>query len=159
MPAGRPLRCSLLTPADKLDKRRAEYPDLKVVPLKFASSELQAGHWRFLMGGVGNQATYIRKLNQVMRDLRADLTLPKLRTAVSNAGLPDSLRELANLRLDLGGDLHRRLVSAQRADSAGETCDLHLRDEFIEKDEALGLFVVLLQIFSDATWRGRSSTS
>jgi DNA helicase HerA-like ATPase len=28
-----------------------------------------------------------------------------------------------------------------------------LRDEYIEKDEALGLFVVMLQIFSEATYR------
>jgi DNA phosphorothioation-dependent restriction protein DptH len=30
-----------------------------------------------------------------------------------------------------------------------------LRDEFIDKDEALGLFVVLLQLFADATYDGR----
>ena len=31
-----------------------------------------------------------------------------------------------------------------------------LRDEFIEKDEALGLFVVLLQLFGDATFEGKT---
>jgi len=31
-----------------------------------------------------------------------------------------------------------------------------LRDAFIEKDEALGLFVVLLQIFAEATYEGYS---
>jgi len=31
-----------------------------------------------------------------------------------------------------------------------------LRDEFIDKDEALGLFVVLLQILAEATYQGRS---
>ena len=30
-----------------------------------------------------------------------------------------------------------------------------LRDEFIDKDEALGLFVVLLQMFADTTYQGR----
>ena len=30
-----------------------------------------------------------------------------------------------------------------------------LRDELIEKDEALGLFVVLLQMFAETTWHGR----
>ena len=38
----------LLVPAGKLVARRAEYPNVEVLPLKFASSELQAGHWRFL---------------------------------------------------------------------------------------------------------------
>src|SRR5207247_8167118 len=37
----------LLVPAGKLEARRTEYPDVEVLPLKFASSELQAGHWRF----------------------------------------------------------------------------------------------------------------
>ncbi|MPN34051.1 hypothetical protein SDC9_181543 [bioreactor metagenome] len=31
-----------------------------------------------------------------------------------------------------------------------------LRDEYIEKDEALGLFVVMLQIFSEATHQGNA---
>lgn len=31
---------------------------------------------------------------------------------------------------------------------------MDLRDEYIEKDEALGLFVVMLQIFSEATYQG-----
>ena len=37
----------LLVLADKLDERRAEYPGIEVRPLKFATSELQASHWRF----------------------------------------------------------------------------------------------------------------
>ncbi|MCP4700170.1 MAG: hypothetical protein GY862_25455, partial [Gammaproteobacteria bacterium] len=40
----------LLTPADKLETRRAEYPSIQVYPLKFSSAELQASHWKFLMG-------------------------------------------------------------------------------------------------------------
>ena len=54
----------LLVPADKLDERREEYQGIEVHPLKFAASELQTSHWRFLMGAVGNQATYIRQLNR-----------------------------------------------------------------------------------------------
>src|SRR5690606_38871471 len=64
---------ALLVPEDKLDERREEYPHLEVHPLKFAASELQASHWRFLMGAVGNQATYIRQLNRIMRSLRDNL--------------------------------------------------------------------------------------
>jgi DNA phosphorothioation-dependent restriction protein DptH len=91
----------LLVPEAKLAARRAEYANAEILPLKFASSELQAAHWRFLMGAVGNQATYIRKLNQVMRSMRDDLTLIGLRVAVANANLPENLLELASLRLDL----------------------------------------------------------
>ena len=38
----------------------------------------------------------------------------------------------------------------------GRLVIVDLRDEFIEKDEALGLFVVLLQLFADATFQGQS---
>src|SRR6185295_2737140 len=37
----------------------------------------------------------------------------------------------------------------------GRLVIVDLRDEFIEKDEALGLFVVLLQLFADATFNGQ----
>jgi len=145
----------LLVPSGKLEARRAEYPGLEVLPLKFASSELQAGHWRFLMGAVGNQATYIRRLNQIMRAMRDDLTLDGLRTAISEAGLPDNLNELANLRLDLAADYIEDSICISDLIRPGRLLIVDLRDEFIEKDEALGLFVVLLQLFGDATYQGK----
>ncbi|MHC5728217.1 MAG: hypothetical protein ACYTXY_29700 [Nostoc sp.] len=48
-------------------------------------------------------------------------------------------------------DDSRRLTDAVRP---GRLIIVDLRDEFIEKDEALGLFVVLLQILSEATHIG-----
>ena len=145
----------LLVPSGKLDVRRLEYPNIEVLPLKFASNELQAGHWRFLMGAVGNQATYIRRLNQIMRSLRDDLTLNGLRTAIEQAGLPDNLKELANLRLNLAEDYIDDSARLSQLIRPGRLIIVDLRDEFVEKDEALGLFVVLLQIFADATFEGK----
>jgi DNA phosphorothioation-dependent restriction protein DptH len=145
----------LLVPEAKLEARRTEYPGIAVVPLKFASSELQASHWRFLMGAIGNQATYIRRLNQIMRSMRNELTLDGLREAISAANLPDNLKELASLRLDLA---HAYIDDAAQLSSVvrpGRLVIVDLRDEFIEKDEALGLFVVLLQLFADATFDGK----
>ena len=146
----------LLVPAGKLEARRAEYPHVEVLPLKFASGELQAGHWRFLMGAVGNQATYIRKLNQMMRSLRHDLTIAALRAALDHAGLPDNLKELASMRLDLAEDYIDDSARLGEVIRPGRLVIVDLRDEFIEKDEALGLFVVLLQLFADATFQGQS---
>ena len=145
----------LLAPSAKLEARRAEYPGIEVLPLKFASAELQASHWRFLMGAVGNQATYIRRLNQVMRSLRDNLTLAGLRDAIANAGLPDNLTELANLRLDLAAEYIDASTCLSSLIRPGRLLIVDLRDEFIEKDEALGLFVVLLQLFGDATFNGK----
>src|SRR5258708_1071737 len=38
----------------------------------------------------------------------------------------------------------------------GRLVIVDLRDELVEKDEALGLFVVLLQMFAETTYNGRS---
>ena len=140
----------LLVPADKLDERRQEYPGIEVQPLKFAANELQTSHWRFLMGAVGNQATYIRQLNRVMKSLRNDLTLDGLRQGIDSTSLPDHLKDMARMRLDLAAEYIDDNVRLKSLIHPGRLIIVDLRDEFIEKDEALGLFVVLLQLFADA---------
>ena len=87
--------------------------------------------------------------------MRGDLTLTGLRTAIEQAGLPDNLHELANLRLDLAADYIDDTVNLRDIIRPGRLVIVDLRDEFIEKDEALGLFVALLQIFGDATFDGK----
>jgi DNA helicase HerA-like ATPase len=91
----------------------------------------------------------------VMRKLREELTLHSLRKGIEDSTLSDHLKELALLRLRFAEeyiDDQRDLTSILRP---GRLVIVDLRDELIEKDEALGLFVVLLQIFSDATYGGR----
>jgi hypothetical protein len=144
----------LLVPADKLIERKNEYPELEVQPLKFASSELQTGHWRFLMGAVGNQATYIRQLNRIIKSLRGELSLQALRQGIDESGLSDHLKELARLRLDLAAEYIDDRVRIGSLIRPGSLIIVDLRDEFIEKDEALGLFVVLLQLFADVQHQG-----
>ena len=145
----------ILTPAAKVEARRAEYPGIEVLPISFAASELKASHWKFLMGAVGSQSLYIRQLALVMKKLRGDLTLDGLRRGVQESGLSEYLKDLARLRLrfaeDYVDDAHR-LSDVLRP---GRLVIVDLRDEFIEKDEALGLFVVLLQLFAETTWQGR----
>ncbi len=143
----------LLAPADKLDARKQEYPDIDVRPLKFGAAELQTSHWRFLMGAVGNQATYIRQLNRVMKALRDDLTLEGLNQGVEASSLPDHLKTMAKMRLELASEYIDDAVRLKDEIRPGRLVVVDLRDEFIEKDEALGLFVVLLQLFADAKYR------
>lgn len=146
----------LLAPADKVDARKAEYPDIDVLPLKFAAAELQSSHWRFLMGAVGNQATYIRQLNRLMKTLRSNLTIEALRQGIDHSTLPDHLKDLARMRLDLAAEYIDDSVQLSSVIRPGRLIIVDLRDEFIEKDEALGLFVVLLQLFADAKYQGES---
>jgi hypothetical protein len=146
----------LLVPADKLDERIAEYPGIQVLPLQFSSSELKASHWKFLMGAVGNQATYIRQIMRIMKLMRDNITLEGLRAGIDASSVPDHLKELARMRLDLASEYINESVSLTEVVRPGRLIIVDLRDEFIEKDEALGLFVVLLQLFADARIDGRS---
>ena len=145
----------ILAPAAKVEERRAEYPGIEVMPIAFAASELKASHWRFLMGAVGSQSMYIRQLSLVMKKLRGGLTLAALRQGIQDSGLSDYLKDLALLRLQFAEeyiDDERQLTDILRP---GRLVIVDLRDELIEKDEALGLFVVLLQMFSETTYQGR----
>ncbi|ARP72350.1 hypothetical protein LK07_24225 [Streptomyces pluripotens] len=140
----------LLVPADQLDERRTQYPGIDVQPLKFSAAELQAAHWRFLMGAVGNQSTYIRQLTRIMRAHRTNLTLDVIRRGVADSGLPDHLKQLAQERLNLAAEYIDDSAHLTQLVRPGRLIIVDLRDEFIEKDEALGLFVVLMQLFAEA---------
>lgn len=146
----------LLVPADKIEERQAEYPDIEVQPLQFSAAELKASHWKFLMGAVGNQATYIRQIMRIMKAMRDDITLEGLRAGIDSSSVPDHLKELARMRLDLAAEYINDASSLTGVVKPGRLIIVDLRDEFIEKDEALGLFVVLLQLFADARIDGRS---
>src|SRR5262249_45087807 len=71
------------------------------------------------------------------------------------SGMSERLKQLARNRLSLAQEYindGRRLVETIRP---GRLIIVDLRDELIEKDEALGLFLVMLQIFSEATCDGQ----
>jgi DNA phosphorothioation-dependent restriction protein DptH len=146
----------LLVPADKIEERQAEYPGIKVLPLQFSASELKASHWKFLMGAVGNQATYIRQIMRVMKSMRDDISLEGLRSGIEASSIPEHLKELARMRLNLAAEYINESTSLTDVVKPGRLIIVDLRDEFIEKDEALGLFVVLLQLFADARIDGRA---
>jgi len=144
----------ILTPANKVDNRQAEYPDIEVKPIAFSASELKAAHWKFLMGAIGSQSMYMRQINLIMRGLRDNLTLDALRAGIDNSGLSDHLKELAQTRLLFASEYIDDNQRLQDLICPGRLIIVDLRDEYIEKDEALGLFVVMLQIFSEATFQG-----
>jgi DNA helicase HerA-like ATPase len=108
------------------------------------------------MGAVGNQALYLRQFNRVMRSLRNDLSLVAIRKGLAEASLPEHLRSLATDRLNLAAEYIDDSANLSALIRPGRLVIVDLRDEFIEKDEALGLFVVILQLIADATDGGKS---
>ncbi|EHU2105342.1 ATP-binding protein [Acinetobacter baumannii] len=146
----------MLAPQDKIEQRCAEYPGIEVHPLKFCYAELQAGHWKFLMGAIGNQAAYIRQLGNIMRKNRNNLSIKAIRDSIQNSSLSDALKDLADMRLDFAEQYIDDKLNVSSLIRPGRMIVVDVRDEFIEKDEALGLFVVLLQIFSEAKYQGQT---
>jgi DNA phosphorothioation-dependent restriction protein DptH len=139
----------ILTSKDKLSERQAEFPGMHVEPISFSSRELSFKDWRFLMGVGGNQM-YMKQINMIMRQLRQGMTLETLREEIENSELSDQQKNIANLRLDFAAqfiDDERFLAETLKP---GRLIIVDLRDEFIDKDEALGLFVVMLNIFANA---------
>lgn len=139
----------LLTSRDKIEKRRLEFPGISVEPILFSSNELTIKDWRFLMGALGNQM-YMKQINLIMRTLRENLTLNTLQREIENSDLTDNQKNIARIRLNFAAefinDNHRLADRLQ----PGRLIIVDLRDEFIDKDEALGLFVVMLNIFANA---------
>lgn len=139
----------ILTSADKLAQRQAEFPSVRVEPILFSSNELSFKDWRFLMG-VGGTQMYMKQINLIMRQLRGRMTLETLRHEIETSELSDGQKAIARIRLNFAAqfvDDSRRLADVL---SPGRLIIVDLRDEFIDKDEALGLFVVMLNIFANA---------
>lgn len=113
-------------------------------------------HAEVRLGAVGNQATYIRQLNRIMKRLRDNLTLAGVRQGVDDSQMPDHIKALAHERLEFAGDFIDDETRLGDFIHPGRLIIVDVRDEFIEKDQALGLFVVLLQLFADAKHEGKA---
>lgn len=139
----------LLAPESQVETRKAEYPDIDVHPIGFDSSELAVRDWMFLLGAMGNDSTYIKELKQIMKACRNDMSLVNIRNGVANSNhMSTSQRSLAEQKLDFAEEYITDGNKLQQYLKPGRLIIVDLRDEFIEKNEALGLFVVMLNIFS-----------
>lgn len=139
----------LLTPESQVETRKAEYPDIEVHSIGFDSSELSVKDWMFLLGAMGNDSTYIKELKQIMKVCRHDMSMNNIREGVaSNTHMSSSQKSLAEQKLDFAAEYITDGNKLQLYLKPGRLIIVDLRDEFIEKEEALGLFVVMLNIFS-----------
>jgi hypothetical protein len=145
----------LLTPEAKLEQRTREFPSITVLPIKFSSGELGAESWKFLLGAYGNDSLYVRQMVQIMRQHRGGLTLDVFRQAIASSGLPAASRNLAETRITFAEPYIDDNASLSGLLRPGRTVIVDLRDEWIEKDEALGLFVVMLRIFAASRYQER----
>ena len=139
----------MLCPIDKVEERQEEYPSIEIHPIAFHSTDLNVQDWMFLLKAVGNESTYINQLRAIMRANRKNLNLDGLKQSVDASPLlSTSQKALAQQRLAFAQeyiDDSRKLGTLLRP---GRLIIVDLRDEFIDKDDALGLFVIMLNIFA-----------
>lgn len=139
----------LLTPFDKLEERRQEFPSIEVKPIAFNSKELNVQDWLFLLGAVGNDSAYIKQLKFMMKEQRRNITLEGLRESVEMSDLlSNSQKSLARQKLSFAQEYINDEYYLKDSIKPGRLIIVDLRDEFIVKDEALGLFVIMLNVFS-----------
>lgn len=139
----------ILAPRDMVEQRQEEYPSIKVLPIEFSSKELNVQDWRFLLKAVKNDSTYIAQLSSIMRANRRNLNLRDLTESVEESStMSTSQKNLAMQRLDFAREYINDDQKLSSLLKPGRLIVVDLRDEWIEKDDALGLFVIMLNIFS-----------
>jgi hypothetical protein len=145
----------LLAPEAKVEDRRRQFPGVDVRAIHFNSGELGAESWKFLLGAYGNDSFYIRQLVAIMRRHRQGLTLERFEQEIRDAELTVATRRLAEDRIALARPYINDATSLGSLLRPGRTIIVDLRDEWIEKEEALGLFVVMMRIFAASRYQGR----
>ncbi|MBL7879801.1 MAG: ATP-binding protein, partial [Chryseobacterium gambrini] len=139
----------ILTPLDKVEERKEEFPSIEIRPLMFSSQELNVQDWLFLLGAIGNDSSYIKQLKYIMKEHRRNITMSAIRESVENSDLlSNTQKQLAKQKLNFAQEYIDDEVSLSSVLEPGKLVIVDLRDEFIVKDEALGLFVIMLNIFS-----------
>lgn len=144
----------LLTPEAKVEARRRDYPGVAVQPIKFSSSELGAESWKFLMGAVGNTSLYVRQIVDIMQSYGPDLTIANLEKEIEAADFTKSDRRYADIRLRLAKRFIDDGTRLRDMLKPGRTLIIDMRDEWMEKDQALGLFLVLMNTLAQAEENG-----
>lgn len=139
----------ILTPKDKIEERQAEYPSIEVLPIAFNSKELNVQDWLFILGAVGNDSAYIKQLKAIMKERRRNITIDGITDSVEESELlSNSQKALARQKLSFAREYIDDSFMLRDSLKPGRLIIVDLRDEFIVKDEALGLFVIMLNIFS-----------
>lgn len=139
----------ILTPKDKINERQLEYPSIEVKPIAFNSKELNVQDWMFILGALGNDSTYIRQLKAIMKEHRSNITIDGISNSVEESELlSNSQKALARQKLSFAREYIDDSFMMREILKPGRLLIVDLRDEFIVKDEALGLFVIMLNIFS-----------
>lgn len=141
----------ILCPERKVEERRSQFPSIEVAPLLFNPNELSIKDWQFLMNAVGNTSDYINEVNFILEELfdSNKLDVATLNQAVSDSELLSKRdKTLATRRIRFASKYVKDVNHLSVFLQPSKLIIVDMRDEFIHKDQALGLFVTALDIFS-----------
>jgi hypothetical protein len=138
----------------QLDRRRIEYSGLRVEPLGLSASELTLADWKLLMGIEGGKQMYAKELALVLRDLQADFTADQLKERIEQTDLPKQQKSIAKARVRFVEEYLRTDGNVRDWLKPGRLLIIDVRDELIDKDEALSIFMVLLNRFAEVNAEG-----
>jgi ABC-type dipeptide/oligopeptide/nickel transport system ATPase component len=138
----------VLSPAGKVEQRRRELRGMQVAPLLFGPTELGADDWRDLLCASNSDALYVRQMLALLRRERDHLRVSDLRDAVARGTLSPPAMRLAQDRLELAAEYVQDGANIGAILRPGRTVIVDLRDEWIEKDDALALFLTLMRVFT-----------
>lgn len=141
----------VLVPQDLVEERVNDFPGLEVLPLVLAPDELSLNDWRLLMGVEGGDQLYVKAMSNVFRTLRGKLTLRSLRRAVESSRLTPAQKDLAATRIEFVESFVSDGAGVGRHIRAGRLLLVDVRDPWIEEENALALFMVMLRLASQAT--------
>jgi DNA helicase HerA-like ATPase len=86
-------------------------------------------------------------MNTLFRRLRDDVSVESLRTGVDESSMSQNQKNLANTRIDFAESFVRDGGGVAHHVRPGRLVIVDIRDELIEQDEALAVFMVLLNRF------------
>ena len=141
----------ILCPERKVEERRSQFPSIEVAPLLFNPNELSIKDWQFLMNAVGNTSDYINEINFILEELfdANNLNVVTLNQAISDSELLSKRdKTLATRRMRFASKYVKDVNRLSEYLQPSKLIVIDMRDEFIHKDQALGLFVTALDIFS-----------
>jgi hypothetical protein len=155
---GRIEDATVLVPADLVEERSADYPDLDVTKLVLSPDELSVNDWRMLMGVEGGDQLYVRAMGNLFRSLRHDLSLRTLKKAISaSSALNASQKRLAGTRIEFVEQFVADGARVSDLVQPGRLLIVDVRDPWLERENALALFMVMLRLCAQArTPDGRS---
>lgn len=141
----------LLVPPRMLERRRQEYPDVRVEPIIMGIEELAFIDWKCMMGLAGVENDYVYVANNALdKHFDTGATVQIIRDEIAGSRLDATDKNTADIRLTFLERFTRPGVRLSDLVKPGRLILVDLRDPTLSETNAFRLLVVLQRILSHA---------